>query len=76
MAKTILKENTPDFKITTKLQQSEQHGTGIKAGHSNQSNRNGNPKINPHIYNQLNFYKGDKTIQYGMKAFSTMMLDN
>lgn len=39
-----------------------------KDGHLNQKNKNENPKINPHIYNQLNFYKGDKTIQWGMNS--------
>ena len=40
--------------------------------HSDQLNRTENPEINLHIYSQLTFDKGAKTIQWGKEeSFST-----
>ena len=52
------------FKYITKLQQSEQYGTGIKT-YMQTMEQNREPRNKPHIYSQLIFNKDAKNRQWG-----------
>jgi len=57
-------------KHLTKLQKSEQYGTGIKIRHTDQWNTSDNQEINPYIYGQMSFVTGAKATQWGKESLS------
>ena len=66
--KIILNQNTSWFQNHYKTTVIKTVWYWHKSRHLNQRNQIGNPKTNPHIYNQLNFGKGDRKIQWGING--------